>query len=139
MTCRNVRRIAAVRMFALAALRATRRRSRTSIMLAALCLCASGSLPAQTFTSLFKFGSGGPPTAGLVEGTDGNLYGTTYGGGAGGGTVFKFTPTGTLTTLHSFSTAANGDLPTTLVQHSNGTFYGTTVRGGVNLYHACGG
>ena len=41
----------------------TIRTSRISMMLAALWLCASGSLPAQTFTTLYKFGSGGPPTA----------------------------------------------------------------------------
>jgi hypothetical protein len=59
-------------------------------------------------------------------------------GAVAGGTVFKITPTGTLTTPHSFD-RADGALPTTLVQHSNGTFYGTTVRGGANVYHACGG
>ena len=40
----------------------------------------------------------------LVEGTDGNFYGVTTAGGAKGyGTVFKITPTGTLTTLHTFT------------------------------------
>jgi uncharacterized repeat protein (TIGR03803 family) len=42
----------------------------------------------------------------LIEGADGNLYGTTVGGGTGypaKGTVFKITPEGDLTTLHNFS------------------------------------
>jgi uncharacterized repeat protein (TIGR03803 family) len=113
--------------------------------------------PAGALTTLhiFDYTDGANPSAALIQasdgdfygttGTDGNLYGTTGAGGnsacgysGGCGTVFKITPTGTLTTLHSFD-RADGALPTTLVQHSNGTFYGTTVRGGANVYHACGG
>jgi hypothetical protein len=73
MTCRNLYSFAPVRTLASAALLATRRKSRTSIMVAALWLSATGSLPAQTFTTLYKFGGGGNPDAGLVQGTDGNL------------------------------------------------------------------
>src|ERR1035438_7418525 len=58
------------------------RKSGIAIVLAALWLCASGSLPAQTFTTLYEFGAGGSPDAGLVQGTDGNLYGATEKGGA---------------------------------------------------------
>jgi len=48
----------------------------------------------------------GHPHAGLVQGTDGNFYGTTSSGGASTfGTVFTITPTGTLTTLHDFAGA----------------------------------
>src|ERR1022692_5127272 len=82
MICRNIHRFATVRRFGLAALSATMRKSGISLMLAALWLCASGSLPAQTFTTLYEFGAGGSPDAGLVQGTDGNLYGATEKGGA---------------------------------------------------------
>jgi len=68
----------------------------------------------------------------LIQATDGNLYGTTFQGGAyGSGTVFKITPSGTLTTLYSFCAQANctdGFLPLSgLVQATNGRLYGTTV------------
>ena len=43
------------------------------MVLAARSLCASGSLPAPTFTTLYLFGGGGNPDGGLVQGTDGNL------------------------------------------------------------------
>jgi uncharacterized repeat protein (TIGR03803 family) len=72
----------------------------------------------------------------LVQGIDGNLYGTTLGGGSakGFGTVFKITPSGTLTTLHSFcaqSGCPDGQFPQTgLVQATNGNLYGTTISGG---------
>jgi hypothetical protein len=46
-------------------------------MLAVLWLGESGLLPAQTFTTLYKFSAGGNPAAGLVQGTDGNLSETT--------------------------------------------------------------
>ena len=49
------------------------RQSEISIVLAALWLCASGSLPAQTVTTLYEFGAGGNPDGGLIQGTDGNL------------------------------------------------------------------
>ena len=67
----------------------------------------------------------------LVQGTDGNFYGTTSLGGAysGCGTVFKITPTGALTTLHSF-TGADGCSRGGLVQATDGNFYGTTGEGG---------
>jgi uncharacterized repeat protein (TIGR03803 family) len=99
--------------------------------------------PSGTLTTLYSFCSqsectdGDQPHAGLVQGTDGNLYGTTYYGGANGqGTVFKITPSGTLTTLYSFcsqSGCTDGDDPYAgLVQAADGNFYGTTVSGGAN-------
>jgi uncharacterized repeat protein (TIGR03803 family) len=102
-------------------------------------VAATGS-PAQTFTSLVSFnGTNGayPDLMSLVQGTDGNLYGTTDDGGAtGSGTVFKVTPTGTLTTLYSFCAqvgCTDGEHPFAgLVLGTNGTFYGTTAYGGVN-------
>jgi uncharacterized repeat protein (TIGR03803 family) len=61
--------------------------------------------PAGVLTTLVAFNgpNGYGPAAGLIQGTDGNFYGTTEYGGAGGfGTVFKMTPAGVLTTLVSF-------------------------------------
>jgi uncharacterized repeat protein (TIGR03803 family) len=64
----------------------------------------------------------------MVQGTDGNFYGTTEQGGANGvGTVFKYTPGGTLTTLYSFQGAADGANPAaTVVFGKDGLLYGTT-------------
>jgi uncharacterized repeat protein (TIGR03803 family) len=91
--------------------------------------------PAGALTTLFSFISmnGYDPNAGLVQGNDGNFYGTTTGGGMfGAGTVFEMTPAGALTTLVSFN-GANGYEPlAALVQGTNGNFYGTTWAGGVN-------
>jgi uncharacterized repeat protein (TIGR03803 family) len=87
------------------------------------------------FTTLHSFDmtDGGYPQSGLVQGTDGNLYGTTYFGGTNGaGTVFKITPSGTLTTLHSFDFTGGGNPIAGLIQDTNGTFYGTTEFGGSN-------
>jgi uncharacterized repeat protein (TIGR03803 family) len=92
-------------------------------------------------TTLHKFCSrtncadGGYPYAGLVQGDDGNFYGTTvYGGAYQGGTVFKITPGGKLSTLYSFCAlleCKDGEEPFAgLVQGSDGNFYGTTSEGG---------
>jgi uncharacterized repeat protein (TIGR03803 family) len=71
--------------------------------------------------------------AGLTQGSDGNLYGNTYQGGAFGlGTVFEITPSGTETVLHSFAGgSSDGANPSAnLVQSSDGNLYGSTGAGG---------
>lgn len=92
---------------------------------------------AQTFTKLFPFGgaNGSGPVAPLIQGTDGNFYGTTeVGGSAHYGTVFKITPEGHLTVVHSFCQQVNcidGVNPTAgVIQAPNGNLYGTTALGG---------
>jgi len=80
----------------------------------------------------------------IIEGRDGNFYGITYSGGPsafGGaqsaGTVFMLTPSGMLTTLHSFcsqvingDSCSDGEAPNSLIEGSDGNFYGTTSIGG---------
>ena len=95
--------------------------------------------PGGTLTKLVSFNAsnGGHPFAGLIQGSDGNFYGTTvFGGdlsvnnGNGFGTTFKITPGGALTTLMAFN-GVNGGLPQAgLTQGSDGLFYGATSRGG---------
>lgn len=103
--------------------------------------------PGGTLTMLHSFcpvagcADGQNPNGRLVLVTGGNLYGTTYGGGAhGGGTVFKITPTGTLTTLYSFCAkfgCADGLNPLAgMTLAADGNIYGTTVLGGTG---GCGG
>jgi uncharacterized repeat protein (TIGR03803 family) len=90
---------------------------------------------------IFNFTEGANPFAGLVQGNDGNFYGTTQGGGSvGNGTVFNITSGGLLTTLFSFCAAggypdncSDGDNPQSgLIQVADGSFYGTTVNGSTN-------
>ena len=101
------------------------------------CVVASS---AQTFTRLTKFNgvNGAWPTFGsLIQGPDGNFYGTTsFGGANNAGSVFKITPNGRVTTIYSFcsqSGCTDGDVPNdSLVQTFDGNFYGTTYEGGVS-------
>jgi uncharacterized repeat protein (TIGR03803 family) len=75
--------------------------------------------------------------ANFVQGTDGNFYGATQFGGdlscdlyaEGCGVIFRMTPTGTRTTLHTFENT-DGHNPTGLMQHTNGLFYGQATLGG---------
>ena len=75
---------------------------RMNVLVLLQCIATAITLPAQTYTALSTFddSDGASPYAGLVQATDGNFYGTTFfGGAANAGTVFKVTPSDTLTTL----------------------------------------
>ena len=90
-------------------------------------------------TTLHSFGGapsdGGFPYAGLIQASDGNLYGTTTSGGSSNsGTVFKVDSTGSLTTLHSFTDSGLGSAAG-LMQATDRNFYGTTVRGTGTTYY----
>ena len=104
-----------------------------------LAVVATPWAQAQSYTVLHSFDNtdGFGPVAGLVQATNGNLYGTTASGGANNvGTIFKITPAGALTTLQSFDdTTTDGAFPFVgLVQAINGNLYGTTVGGGSSFY-----
>jgi uncharacterized repeat protein (TIGR03803 family) len=109
--------------------------------------------PSGTLTTLYSFCSEGGdacaegafPSSGVIQGSDGNFYGTTGHGGAndrgnwadGVGTVFKLMPSGTLTSLYSFCSQADcidGQYPYGVIQGSDGNLYGTTLSGGANTY-----
>jgi uncharacterized repeat protein (TIGR03803 family) len=115
---------------------------------AVLLACAASTIAAlgQNFTTLVSFeltDGANPEYEALVQGTDGNFYGTTELGGKinqycnGGttcGTVFKVSPGGALTTLHRFK-GADGYYPSAgLVLSTDGNFYGTTFTGGPDYY-----
>src|SRR5208283_451294 len=103
---------------------------RLLLLLSAVVPCARGEVSLTTLVS-FNSTDGGLPTAALVQGTDGNFYGTTELGGSNGyGTAFQVTTNGTLTTLVSFN-GSNGAYPAAaLVLGTDGNFYGTTGEGG---------
>jgi uncharacterized repeat protein (TIGR03803 family) len=75
---------------------------------------------------------GKTPNAGVVRDPQGNLYGTTaYGGTSNAGVVYKLSPTGAQTVLHTFTGGADGGNPDApLVLDPGGNLYGTTTNGG---------
>ncbi|MFL5239128.1 MAG: choice-of-anchor tandem repeat GloVer-containing protein [Rhizomicrobium sp.] len=93
--------------------------------------------PDGTFTVLHNFnGDGGAnPASDLIrDRKTGDFYGSTNAGGAhGAGTVFRFTPDSTVTTLYSFTGGADGYVPEgRLLRDRHGNFYGTTYAGGAD-------
>ncbi len=95
------------------------------------------------FTTLYSFCPSGTdngcpdgaiPVANLIQGSDGNLYGTTAKGNYMMGTVFKMTPSGKLTTIYSFCSEGHcydGNTPESgLIEGADGAFYGTAIGGG---------
>jgi uncharacterized repeat protein (TIGR03803 family) len=98
-------------------------------------ITAEGSL-----TTLYSFTNGADgsyPTAPPIEGLDGNFYGTTAAGGleltAGHyGSVYKISPSGVFTTLHTFAGTDGANPLAPLMQAADDNFYGTTFFGGTN-------
>jgi uncharacterized repeat protein (TIGR03803 family) len=98
--------------------------------------------PKGTLTTLYKFCSlancaDGAGPNGLVLGPGGSFYGTTRNGGtiSGGGTVFRITRAGQLTTIYTFcgsGTCTDGAIPSGLFPGTDGNYYGTTYNGGAH-------
>jgi uncharacterized repeat protein (TIGR03803 family) len=91
--------------------------------------------PSGKLTVIYNFdGSvhGGLPVSPLVQGSDGNFYGTTLSYGTStGGVIFKITAAGRLTVLHNLNGTTDGAKPFAgLVQATDGNFYGSTTSGG---------
>ncbi len=76
------------------------------------------------------------PFGGLLLGSDGNFYGAgSLSGGSNFGTVFKVTPTGTLTVLHNFTNGTDGGTPASPpVQGNDGNYYGITAGATATVY-----
>src|ERR1700686_2591622 len=98
---------------------------------------ASGYSVLYSFCSVGLCTDGETPRAGLIQDAAGNLYGTTYFGGAYGyGTVFKVDNTGQETVLYAFcpdggsSKCTDGQAPAGLIRDAAGNLYGTTTNGG---------
>lgn len=91
-------------------------------------------------TTLYSFGSHTDdaiqPDSKLIQGTDGNFYGTSASGGAyGAGTVYRITPAGVETVLVSFTGGSGSEAASPaggLIEGADGNFYGTTRAGGAN-------
>lgn len=105
------------------------------------CGTAFSITPQGTLTTMYDFcqqancTDGAVPYSGLIQGVDGNFYGTASGGTYGAGLVFKLTPEGNLTGLYSFCAQTNctdGQNPGGLIQATNGNLYGTTSGGGAH-------
>jgi len=92
-----------------------------------------------SFCSLANCADGANPGASPILGADGNLHGTTSGGGSdavypdGSGTIYKMSLDGVLTTLYTFCPTApctDGSTPTGMIQAGDGNLYGSTYFGG---------
>jgi uncharacterized repeat protein (TIGR03803 family) len=89
--------------------------------------------PSGKMTVIYTFPAGVQSYSGLVLGTNGDFYGTTYNGGTGGkGTVFKITRQGVLTTLYNFLGENDGANPMSPPIEISGVLYGTATAGGMD-------
>jgi uncharacterized repeat protein (TIGR03803 family) len=88
-------------------------------------------------STFYSFGTvnydGDNPYAGLVEGTNHLLYGSTKSGGVNGtGNLFSVALDGSYTLVYSFPSLSNSYWPWGLLQHTNGRLYGITEAGGAS-------
>jgi uncharacterized repeat protein (TIGR03803 family) len=114
--------------------------SKIALTLFAFCVVTVITMSAQTLTTLVDFNNsnGGQPDSTLVQGSDGNFYGTASAGGTNlAGTIFKMTPAGKLSVLYNFCSLTDcndGSDPGQLLLASDGNLYGFTVTGGANCH-----
>ena len=121
--------------------------TRIACTITLFCIASTVASRAQTFTSLVRFNKtdGAEPAAPLVQGPDGNFYGTTTSGGVNNpacenqscGTIFRITPEGMLTTLYRFCSQQNcndGAAPGNIVLGPDGNIYGVTATGGIHCH-----
>lgn len=101
------------------------------------------NLEVTTVASLNDFVTGALPLSGVIEGSDGFLYGTTARGGAndagagGDGTIFKLSTNGNFVWIYSFSDQADGAAAVdSLIQTPDGNLYGTAESGGYEGFGA---
>jgi uncharacterized repeat protein (TIGR03803 family) len=92
---------------------------------------------AGQLTTLYAFPSSGNPAGLLIQGRDGNLYGTETGnaGSSGASAIFKISSTGGFATVYQFGGAT--DVYSGLVQGVDGNLYGTSAEGGSNSNGNC--
>ena len=105
-------------------------------------LLAGAPLIAQTPTAtLFKTydfandaSQGAGAYGGVIQATDGNIYGVTqYGGAGNNGTLFRITPSGVVSVVHSFAGGtSDGVSPNAVIELPDGNLYGTTTFGGTS-------
>jgi|HubBroStandDraft_5_1064220.scaffolds.fasta_scaffold00539_2 uncharacterized repeat protein (TIGR03803 family) len=96
--------------------------------------------PQGSLTVLYDFNGnsdGGGPDAGLVQATDGNLYGVASGGNFNPGTIYRITSAGNFSVLYDFDGASGSSPTVTPLQHTNGLFYGDTTCGGSGVNGGC--
>ena len=101
-------------------------------------LVTASIVQAQTYTDMLDFNESANGccsiySGNLVQGRDGNIYGTTYlGGSEFRGTIFQMTPAGAITTLHNFVSPEGNGPQGGLSMGLDGNFYGTTYQGGAH-------
>jgi uncharacterized repeat protein (TIGR03803 family) len=105
-----------------------------TVLLALALLTLTAGVQAQTYSTLYRFtganGDGAIPY-GITGDAAGNLYGFTFSGGAGFGTIYKLDPAGNETVLYTFTGQAEGTGPQGApVLDAAGNLYGVTMAGG---------